>query len=1251
MSFLKDAVAEICPPDVISKRSFQLPQDILYLAVESSSSSISCQEVTDWVDSINHRYSPTSTRPAYSPFSLSTLIQLQELLSPNSDILESPYKPPVEPPTDSLISPTPSPPTVLDLLSAHDPSAGLPEDWNFIWQQLVHVAEPPKPPVFVPPKANKHSAIGYDEKWETAVKQYQSTANELISSYKSNLLNQLYCIYEILGKFSSFCKSTVKSVVDEYCLEAKDKTMFPYIVENFITGEKGSDPLLDSYLKALETEKKQKKKMFSGGYFTSLGSAMVMEEMTRSNDYEQRGVVHGGVSFQFLTAKIHDDGTKEEQPQENQYMFNAEPPTPEVVEDFDEDYVMAENGLWEVRNIGLLTSCLILTSLRHYSKRLALLTEIANGNRVPSQNEDISIFNDCDDDVTPFEWIVKVPLAIVVDYKGFSLLCRATCPCDSNKVFGAIEVRTEVEEEEEEPQVQESNPYAYNCGFPTPSPPKKKIEISRSFNYSDLFKDNDSLQDQLSLIGRFLGLSHHTADINGSKIPTPLSVENDVYKSIKSDVFYLTELSRLTPPLICQQGDLTLSDRISPIYLMKLVHEMRSNQSLNSDAFLSLSQSEEVNIQDEEAALQVSQKIMTEFGQFVNDVDNFKYNVFSPEDLTDLLRVSGYSNKFLGLLHKYSRLPSIKKLVIVEICAHVCVFQLRNALRSSQRKLRMTPHSSIYTSNQSNPQSDLMGQSSYGGEMAIPSFNDYSMPSYDGGYDFGSPMMSSVADLDIAEKIKYFNTDIKSNIVDFFNLILGSGEETNQAWKELVLPCTFEKFHVNILKSDVCLYALFLRMSQLSGVSFKDSNEFKFGHASDCNPLTVEDLIDVVPVDYLPDLLGLPILSIDPNLDILQYHQNFSSRNLNFFGCVDAVERSLARRNYDECLKIVQNYLKIHKYHYGLRGSSTVVLMTMLSKIYSLSNNPIYGQLYCNTALSLSLRWHPCMIKVIEAQSRLSKSTLSSSDVGKFFSEQIQIAQKVSVNYFGDEDFVLFDLFAMTGKMLQNLNLFDLCNQQYSRLVRLSQKILGSIHPKTAEYLILLGDNQFRMGNLDGAQKAFETCSSIYDSLKLGGIYTISYHMAKLCNAKGDFSNALDHVDKSITCFTSELGKFDGKTLSSLRLKCDILINAGKFTLAVQHLDELISVLKAAEETIGPEILIDEIDHEIVDLVQQNLVLAVKCFLKSLSRKRYALVAELISLKKINSFSDDQIGEVIRRLYSEKVFSYLSELFQMIDLG
>ncbi|KAL0228237.1 hypothetical protein RCL1_004380 [Eukaryota sp. TZLM3-RCL] len=1239
---LEGVKAERCSPfDPIRERlprngdhdvfALHLPQQQhpLYLCTKGNKTQTSTELLNDWVSAINYRHSSTALRPHHSPFPVSTLHRLAETNPDNKfDLVSSPFCPKKEPPksllSDSFSTPltpsimndsaqslnSPSTPSVSDVLSTYDPPT-LPStsiiDWNGIWQSYLIVPEPPLPCKFSLLPVSFDSNESPEETWEKSVNDFTQRSNVLLEEYKAQISAQLDNIFDLVGKFSKTCSSSVETIIDEYCLLFTERSIIPSIVSNTVSGALGDDPELTVFSKAHDLEKKKKKKN-SGGFYGSGYDSFTNNfvDLSRRNNFEDRCYESSGIIIQLCTAKSKPED------ESNSFDDPFMDPLSKLIESPDEDAFAELLASSEVENSGVLACIQVFKSLIYYKPRLDYLIACSEGKKLPLNDPSldllgsISEFNKYSDELISFKSHVLIPLSVTVEYKGFKAICRAKADITS-KIFGV------------------------------------SGDEDTDFIINSEYKNSTKLQSELSFLSDFLGLKPHNVHLTDLNIPTSLSVEVDIYSSTKPDVFYLTELSRITPPLIINDN-LNSSNsrnisRMSSVLLLSLKYILKQNLALNSDTFLS----ENVNTADEEELKKVALLVSDLQSNLIEDFDCYKNKIFAPCHVTSVIKSRGLPlASTLSKIVTSSKIPSMRNLAIVEIFAQIIHSEFKVGLRRTQRNFRVTEHSKL-------------NQNSYFNVSSFPT-ESYDFPgslgfSSGGGLGFSDFIMNSVADLTLDDKRKHFKLEVESNIVDFFNLIFGSGVEVDQAWNELIIPRMSSEFNVSLAKSDVILHSLFLRLQELTGVWFNDTNNYSLGINSTPNPFTTEDILEISSVVELPVLIGLPNQSLIKSQSFSDWFDvNFETRRLDYWLLEESVNSEISSANFSNAIDLVQDYLKLEKYLYGLRGPDTTSLLTLLSKVYYESNELDYCELYANSALALTHRWSFYSIPVFTCFSKIIKPNSSNSEIIKQLNNSLDTCKKVSLFCFDEEDVILLDTLLAISIALTKFNLRAQADIYFGQLVRMSQRLLGSVHPLTAEYLNYFGENSLKMGNLDSALKAFETSFSIFSTIKSSKSAETCLLIAKARFLRGEHSMVLN----TITGIVSDLIEIHGSrhplSLTAKHLECEVLVSMGQYLPVVKKYDELIEILKEIEETPGQSIIFDGESVEVVDLIQRFITTNIKCYLKSLSRKRMSIVSHL-SLKKAEAVDEDTIGELIATIYSRTVFNYLSELFENIELG
>jgi tetratricopeptide (TPR) repeat protein len=289
---------------------------------------------------------------------------------------------------------------------------------------------------------------------------------------------------------------------------------------------------------------------------------------------------------------------------------------------------------------------------------------------------------------------------------------------------------------------------------------------------SDFTDHNVTLRRLLSAINNELNLKDHKIITDGAAKKIPLGSEIQGHEC-SDGRYYAVNMSRLMPPDLPEGG----SDVTTKLLRSELVQSYST--SLSSDSFSSIicrPQNEASIALLNDAELcdvdcgNASRYLRTvRIPEFVAMLDTLSLFPYESHTLTKAMHAHGINVRHLGTMIRLTKLPHIEDLCLCEMIARTA----KDILNENQRKQIIDSHRHVMQL-----VSDLSKQGRHLNDDAMAQLLEYNV---------------AVTD------------DANRNVIDYFNLILGSSSsmENNLFWKNVLVPRMSEKFGVQCVASSL----------------------------------------------------------------------------------------------------------------------------------------------------------------------------------------------------------------------------------------------------------------------------------------------------------------------------------------------------------------------------------------------------------------------------------------------------------------
>ncbi|PRP82853.1 hypothetical protein PROFUN_04716 [Planoprotostelium fungivorum] len=243
-------------------------------------------------------------------------------------------------------------------------------------------------------------------------------------------------------------------------------------------------------------------------------------------------------------------------------------------------------------------------------------------------------------------WVkpLHVPMAVLVDYRGFRLIAMSTCPItESTIVYGA-----------------------HNASG--------KCEVHMS---------DDSVKEKMERLGKILNLRKHIAGSEGLEICTPVDLEAHIGLDRK---VYLLDFARLFPPI--QPEPSIMSSFLVNLFRPEFVRTYP--KPLCSDAFSSfLDRKQRIEINDD-IRNATSSLLFSTVPKFASQLEEQKIEVSKKYPLIESLHHNGINVRYLGLLRAYlsKGIKYWRYIILIEMVSRTIKQMMQTKLREMAREVK-----------------------------------------------------------------------------------------------------------------------------------------------------------------------------------------------------------------------------------------------------------------------------------------------------------------------------------------------------------------------------------------------------------------------------------------------------------------------------------------------------------------------------------------------------------------------------------
>ena len=266
-------------------------------------------------------------------------------------------------------------------------------------------------------------------------------------------------------------------------------------------------------------------------------------------------------------------------------------------------------------------------------------------------------------------------------------------------------------------------------------------------------------------------------------------------------------------------------------------------------------------------------------------------------------------------------------------------------------------------------------------------------------------------------------------VVNFFNLVLGTSDESKKFWSESLIPAIKEKYKVLLDRNLPLLHMtqLFFTLQYHTGADFSDINTYNF---SEPTPLKLEQLnsFNAVPHHYLVDLC-------------------FSMRNIK-----ENPIKLLQNGYAEEAMLLINNQVSVYQSIYGEENIFVAGGLSLLSEAYYGIGDQDKAIICAHGALNAGRVYHCALVP--------SYLTLIKTALPHEIDGYVQKAKEIVVNQLGESHWFIADILSVAAQAFQECDKKDEASEAIQTAVTLVSTLLGSGHSKTSKCILIQGKLQ-----------------------------------------------------------------------------------------------------------------------------------------------------------------------------------------------
>ncbi|EAR93017.2 tetratricopeptide repeat protein (macronuclear) [Tetrahymena thermophila SB210] len=592
------------------------------------------------------------------------------------------------------------------------------------------------------------------------------------------------------------------------------------------------------------------------------------------------------------------------------------------------------------------------------------------------------------------------------------------------------------------------------------------------------------------------------------------------------NIYFILKCGNLLPLDINLDSEMTHPHhKLRPEFLQSY------NMPLNSDGLVT-----EGNDEIDELELSnASQYLRNE--QILKLVQQFENLDILPLDslsLSQAFHENGINMRYLGEVYNQSTLPHLKEICQVEIVARICKKIIRNKIFDSiiQKQEEVQKEFSRFEMSQN--------KSRLSNSSRITS----------------KPFASDI--LNYQKELKYqFQLNVEQqiieNLLDFLNLLLGSGQETEFFWSSIINKQALHDYGCQVNKQDIIKGALLHSLKYHCKIDFAFDQDT--GIFEQINPLRKDQIFGFIPSVKLFDM---KFLDINKEGDLYKKHmkagqneQALQSINLkiNIVSWLQQNNTEQQNQQQQNQQQQNQNFSTMSNQQNQISQNQQQDQNLLFEQIRLLSDqselllnffNFEDSTLKAVQALDLSPIAHICQVKCL---GNIMRTKLVKSDNQKAM-ECFDRAVQIIEFHLGPFHPLHTILYSLLGCFYSQKKYYEEALALYRSSLINSKKSLGDFHTHTAEVYKDIGVLYMQMSMNDESFISFEQSYKIYIQCKKSDTIAfaeVCYYLATVCLIQSKFEECQTYSLKSIRIYEIHHETQLKKLIDSLLILCRAL--------------------------------------------------------------------------------------------------------------
>lgn len=446
------------------------------------------------------------------------------------------------------------------------------------------------------------------------------------------------------------------------------------------------------------------------------------------------------------------------------------------------------------------------------------------------------------------------------------------------------------------------------------------------------------------------------------------------------------------------------------------------------------------------------------------------------------------------------------------------------------------------------------------------------------------------------------NTEWTTEIVRFFNLVLGNSVKSNDFWENKLSPAVQDKFGVEVNKSLPLLHfpQLFFSLQFHTGADFKDINTFDF---TEEKPILLEHLN---AINSVPHHCFIEICSTFRELGEDPY-------------------KLLCCGYYNQAMLALNNKVSLYQSIFGDENIFVASGLAQLSQAYLGLGDIEKADLCSRGAIGAGRHYHAALITAYLTLI----ATCKESEINNYLAE----ATDIVTFQLGDSHWFLSDILYAGATAYQNQNDLQAAVKLAQQAVEIVHPLLGPGHPKTARCSLLQGRIYRMMGQFALAQPLIQqamyamTSSFGEDSVQTA---ECQFDLADVLLDSGKPEDADEYALKAYSIRHAKFESDNALVIDSVQQLAIIYDTQGQSEKAFGYYRVLLGFLNSLED--------ESVFEETIKIMRNMLCL----FFRSIGSHERQIVNQL----KRRHVSQDAMKEVFTQIVEVDLIDYSKKLFE-----